>query len=376
MISWNIPSLEHPPAPKAPSLMLWLIIMLIVGIIGFGFAIYLSTNELLPTSMSNVLLIIVFAIFPALSLFLIRLFIYSLASYRHQLFTDMLDDAHKEWRGWATKHLGMLTHTRLTQIDEERKENELLSLFSSNKENILKLNSLKSLYSWEKKEKVVQTLLAPIADYYHKYSLTEPIVFYWQTQQKEEIDWLPLIQEEATRLALQIELIKPLPHILLSEWLLALYEQPFEPKLYVILSFQLDNDHISEEATSLLLTPQTLYEHLHLPIKTKLLRPLSTNIDDFINALKTQCEFQLSGNQLNSVWHSGVTDKNKESCIENYVQQGIHCLSTQFYDVDAIFGKRGITRHSMALSLVSDSPKNQLVVHQDGDKLLLQQIII
>lgn len=36
MISWKIPSLEHPPAPELPRLMLWLFLMVVIGAIGCG----------------------------------------------------------------------------------------------------------------------------------------------------------------------------------------------------------------------------------------------------------------------------------------------------------------------------------------------------
>ena len=135
MMSWKIPSLAHPPAPKAP-----------------------------------------------LFIPVIRFFIYSLAAYRHQLFIDMLDDARQEWRDWAGKHLGLLAHSRLTQIDEENKEGIVLSSLTPNKDNVLILNQLKSLHLWDKQEKAIQILLTPIAEYYHQYGLTQAITFYVQTE--------------------------------------------------------------------------------------------------------------------------------------------------------------------------------------------------
>ncbi|MBQ0210436.1 hypothetical protein RHA65_15955 [Providencia rettgeri] len=373
MMNWRVPQLEHPPAPKSPRLLLWLFIMVIVGAIGFGLSLYLSTNEMLSPTTSNTMLMIVFVICPTLLVGFIRFFIYSLASYRHQQFTNMLDDAHNEWRYWAGQHIGLLTHSRLTQIDEEKKESVPLSSLPINKDNILTLNALKSLSSWKKQEIIIQKLLAPIAEYYHQHSLSQPITLYWQAEDNEP-NWQELIEQEATRLSLPLESVEILPYMSLSEWLLALYENSFEPKLYAILAFQLDST-ASEEAASLLLAPQGFYESLRAPIKAKLLRPISTEVKSFDDALKAQCEFQLPGHQLNSVWHSGVTDKNKNQCIESYVQQDIHCLLNQFYNADAFFGTSGIARHSTILSLVSDNHENQLIVCQENDNLLLQQVI-
>ncbi|HCR4095424.1 TPA: hypothetical protein OOF48_000571 [Providencia rettgeri] len=373
MMNWRVPQLEHPPAPKSPRLLLWLFIMVIVGAIGFGLSLYLSTNEILSPTTSNTMLMIVFVICPTLLVGFIRFFIYSLASYRHQQFTNMLDDAHNEWRYWAGQHIGLLTHSRLTQIDEEKKESVPLSSLPINKDNILTLNALKSLSSWKKQEIIIQKLLAPIAEYYHQHSLSQPITLYWQAEDNEP-NWQELIEQEAARLSLPLESVEILPYMSLSEWLLAMYENPFEPKLYAILAFQLDST-ASEEAASLLLAPQGFYESLRAPIKAKLLRPISTEVKSFDDALKAQCEFQLPGHQLNSVWHSGVTDKNKSQCIESYVQQDIHCLLNQFYDADAFFGTSGIARHSTILSLVSDNHENQLIVCQENDNLLLQQVI-
>ncbi|EKT62623.1 hypothetical protein [Providencia alcalifaciens] len=372
MMSWKIPSLEHPPAPKAPRWMLWFLIMLIVGALGFGLSLYLSTNEMLSPTTSNTMLMIVFVICPALLVGFIRFFIYSIAAYRHQLFTNMLDDAHKEWRYWAGKHLEVLTHARLTQIDEEQQNGISLSSLPVNKDNVLTLNILKSLPSWEKQEIAVRKLLVPIAEYYHQHSLSQPITLYWQAEDNES-NWQKLIEQEATRLSLMLESVEILPSESFSKWLLALYESPFEPKLYAILAFQLDST-ASEEAASLLLAPQGFYERLRMPIKAKLLRPISTDIATFTEALETQCEFQLPGHQLNSVWHCGITDGNKSQCIESYVQHDIRCLLNQFYDVDTLLGKGGLARHAVALSLVCDYPHDNLMAHQQEDSILLQQI--
>ncbi|EMN0828739.1 hypothetical protein JFB93_16905 [Providencia rettgeri] len=373
MISWKIPSLEHPPKPKLPRLMLWLFLVVIIGVIGFGIGAYLSSIGVLSSEVSNNQIIALFVVLPVIVILFIRLLAYSIMSYDHRQFTDMLDDARQEWGYWARKHLGILAHTRLTQFDEEKQTNVVLSSLPPNKDNILQLNAFKSLSLWEKQEMAVRKLLAPIAEYYHQHSLSQPITLYWQAEDNEP-NWQELIEQEATRLSLELESVETLPYDSLSEWLLALYENPFEPKLYAILAFQLDST-ASEEAASLLLAPQGFYESLRAPIKAKLLRPISTEVKSFDDALKAQCEFQLPGHQLNSVWHSGVTDKNKSQCIESYVQQDIHCLLNQFYDADAFFGTSGIARHSTILSLVSDNHENQLIVCQENDNLLLQQVI-
>ncbi|RFT11169.1 hypothetical protein DYB39_09390 [Providencia rettgeri] len=374
MISWKIPSLDHPPKPKLPRLMLWLFLAVIIGAIGFGIGAYLSSIGVLSSEVSNNQIIALFVVLPVIAILFIRLLAYSIVSYDHRQFTDMLDDARQEWRYWAGRYLGILAHTRLTQFDEEKQTNVVLSSLPPNKDNILQLSAFKSLSLWEKQEMAVQKLLAPIAEYYHQHALTQPITLYWQAEDNEA-NWRALIQQEATRLSLELESVETLPYKSLSEWLLALYENPFEPKLYAILAFQLDS-MASEEAASLLLAPQGFYERLRVPIKAKLLRPISTDKGSFPDALKTQCEFQLPGHQLNSVWHSGIADKNKSQCIESYVQQDIHCLLNQFYDVDNFFGKGGIARHSTTLSLVSDNPENQLIVCQEHDNVLLQQIIL
>lgn len=374
MISWKIPSLAHPPAPKPPRFIRWLFIMIIIGAIGFVLGLYLSINEMLSPTINNTMLIVVFVLFPALLIGLIRLFIYSLASYRHQLFTDMLDDARQEWRHWAGKHLGLLTHARLTHIDEEKKEDEPLSSLTPNKDNILKLEQLKSCSLWEKQERVVQKLLAPIAEYYHQYNLTAPITLYWQAEE-QVTDWQALIQQEAVHLSLPLDTVEMLSYASFSEWLLALYENPFEPKIYAILAFQLDPT-TSEEATSLLLAPQGFYEQLKAPIKARLLRPIATEIDAFADALKTQCEFQLSGPQLTALWHSNVSESDKGECIPHYVQQNIRCLSEHFYDSNVFLGIGGFARHSVTLSLASEALMPALIIHQNGNNLLLQQVII
>lgn len=374
MISWKIPSLTPPPAPKPPRFIRWLFIMIMMGAIGFALGLYLSINEMLSPTINNTMLIVVFALCPALLTGLIRLFIYSLASYRHQLFTDMLDDAKQEWRHWAGKHLGLLTHARLTHIDEERKEDEPLSSLTPNKDNILKLEQLKSCSLWEKQERVVQKLLTPIAEYYHQYNLTVPITLYWQAEE-QETDWQALIQQEAVHLSLPLDTVEMLPYASFSEWLLALYESPFEPKAYAILTFQLA-ETASEEATSLLLAPQEFYEQLKAPIKAKLLRPIATESDAFADALKTQCEFQLSGPQLTALWHSNVSESDKGECIPHYVQQNMRCLSEHFYDSNVFLGIGGLARHSVTLSLASEALMPALIIHQNGNNLLLQQVII
>ncbi|HCH7935392.1 MULTISPECIES: hypothetical protein [Providencia] len=373
MISWKIPSLEHPPKPKLPRLMLWLFLVVIIGVIGFGIGAYLSSIGVLSSEVSNNQIIALFVVLPVIIILFVRLLVYSITAYRHQLFTNMLDDARREWRYWAGKHLGILAHARLTQADEVMPEGIALSSLPINKDNILTLNALKSLSLWEKQETAIQKLLIPIATFYHQHALTQPITLYWQAEESGT-NWTELIEQEAARLSLPLESVEILPYMSLSEWLLALYENSFEPKLYAILAFQLDST-ASEEAASLLLAPQGFYESLRAPIKAKLLRPISTEVKSFDDALKAQCEFQLLGHQLNSVWHSGVTDKNKSQCIESYVQQDIHCLLNQFYNADAFFGTSGIARHSTILSLVSDNHENQLIVCQENDNLLLQQVI-
>ncbi|EJD6499111.1 TPA: hypothetical protein U2J54_001842 [Providencia rettgeri] len=373
MISWKIPSLEHPPKPKLPRLMLWLFLVVIIGVIGFGIGAYLSSIGVLSSEVSNNQIIALFVVLPVIIILFVRLLVYSITAYRHQLFTNMLDDARREWRYWAGKHLGILAHARLTQADEVMPEGIALSSLPINKDNILTLNALKSLSLWEKQETAIQKLLIPIATFYHQHALTQPITLYWQAEESGT-NWTELIEQEAARLSLPLESVEILPYMSLSEWLLALYENSFEPKLYAILAFQLDST-ASEEAASLLLAPQGFYESLRAPIKAKLLRPISTEVKSFDDALKAQCEFQLPGHQLNSVWHSGVTDKNKSQCIESYVQQDIHCLLNQFYNADAFFGTSGIARHSTILSLVSDNHENQLIVCQENDNLLLQQVI-
>lgn len=370
MINWRIPSLEYPPEPEAPRLILWVFIMVIVGVMGFGLGIYLSANEMQP----NTMIIEQLAILPALFILLIRLLIYLFTVYRHKNFTDMLDHARQQWRYWAGQHFGLLAHSRLTRIDEDHKYGLRLSSLPPNKDNVLKLNALKSLALWEKQEKVVHELLAPIAEYYHKNALTNPITFYWQAQ-KEDGDWVTLIQEAATRLSLNIESIEPLPYSSLSEWLIAVYDPPFELKLYAHLSFQLEETQSSEEASCLLLAPQALYTSLRIAAKTKLLRPISTDRNDFSHALKMLCEFQLANHQLNAVWQSDIPDGDKGKCIENYIQQNITCLSEHLYDVDSLFGKGDLARHGVILSLASECPQNLLIVHQHNNRFLLQQII-
>ncbi|EKT65511.1 hypothetical protein [Providencia alcalifaciens] len=373
MISWKIPSLEHPPKPKLPRLMLWFFLVAIIGFIGFGIGVYFSSIGVLSSDVSNNQIIALFVVLPVIVILFIRLLAYSIVSYDHRQFTDMLDDARQEWGYWARKHLGILAYTRLTQFDEEKQTNVVLSSLPPNKGNILQLSAFKSLPSWEKQEMVVWKLLAPIAEYYHQHALTQPITLYWQAEDNEA-SWQALIQQEATRLSLELESIETLPYDSLSEWLLALYENPFEPKLYAILAFQLDST-TSEEAGSLLLAPQGFYERLRAPIKAKLLRPISTDIESFPDALKTQCEFQYSGEQLDGIWHSGVEDNdNKGKCIENYARQNVSHLSERLYDIDALLGKGGIARHVVALSLVYEYSHYSLITHQNGTQLLLQQI--
>lgn len=374
MMSWKIPSLKHPPEPRLPRLLLWLGLVVIIGMSGFGTGLYLSSKEILPSTMNNNKIIFFFVAFPVMILLCIRLLAYSIAFYRHQLFTNMLDDAYQEWRYWAGKHLGVLTHTRLTQIDEENQDGIPLSSLPPNKENILTLNSLASLPSWEKPVKIIQQLLEPIAAYTQQNILTQPITLYWLSN-KEDIDWMALIQHEAARLSLPLESVEILPYKSLSEWLLALYKNPFEPKLYAILAFQLDST-ASEEASSLLLAPQGLYERLRAPIKAKLLRPISTDKESFADALKTQCEFQLRGEQLTSIWHSNISDSNKGKCIHGYIQQNIRCLSEYFYDADTLLGISGLARYGVVLSLASESLQPVLIAHQNGNDLLLQQLLI
>ncbi|MTC58733.1 hypothetical protein GKR50_01715 [Providencia rustigianii] len=372
MMSWKTPSLEHPPKPKLPRLMLWLFLVVIIGVIGFGIGIYLSSIEVLSSEVSNNQIIALFGVLPVVVMLFIRLLVYSITSYDHRQFTNMLDDARQEWHYWAGKHIGILTDTRLTQVDEENQEGVSLSSLPPNKDNILQLSAFKSLSLWEKQEMAVRKLLAPIAEYYHQHALTQPITLYWQTEENEA-DWPALIQQEAMRLSLELESVETLAYDSLSEWLLALYENSFEPKLYAILAFQLDST-ASEEAASLLLAPQGFYERLRTPIKAKLLRPISTDIESFPDALKTQSEFQYSGEQLDGIWHSGVEDNDKGKCIENYARQNVPHLSERLYDIDTLLGKGGIARHVVALSLVCEYSHCGLIVHQNGTQLLLQQI--
>ncbi|BBG60110.1 hypothetical protein [Providencia rustigianii] len=372
MMSWKTPSLEHPREPKLPRLMLWLFLVVIIGVIGFGIGIYLSSIGVLSSEVSNNQIIALFGVLPVVVMLFIRLLVYSITSYDHRQFTNMLDDARQEWHYWAGKHIGILTDTRLTQVDEENQEGVSLSSLPPNKDNILQLSAFKSLSLWEKQEMAVRKLLAPIAEYYHQHALTQPITLYWQTEENEA-DWPALIQQEAMRLSLELESVETLPYDSLSEWLLALYENSFEPKLYAILAFQLDSA-ASEEAASLLLAPQGFFERLRAPIKAKLLRPISTDIESFPDALKTQCEFQYSGEQLDGIWHSGVEDNDKGKCIENYARQNVPHLSERLYDIDTLLGKGGIARHVVALSLVCEYSHCGLIVHQNGTQFLLQQI--
>ncbi|MTC56011.1 MULTISPECIES: hypothetical protein [Providencia] len=372
MMSWKTPSLEHPREPKLPRLMLWLFLVVIIGVIGFGIGIYLSSIGVLSSEVSNNQIIALFGVLPVVVMLFIRLLVYSITSYDHRQFTNMLDDARQEWHYWAGKHIGILTDTRLTQVDEENQEGVSLSSLPPNKDNILQLSAFKSLSLWEKQEMAVRKLLAPIAEYYHQHALTQPITLYWQTEENEA-DWPAIIQQEATRLSLELESVETLPYDSLSEWLLALYENSFEPQLYAILAFQLDSV-ASEEAASLLLAPQGFFERLRAPIKAKLLRPISTDIESFPDALKTQCEFQYSGEQLDGIWHSGVEDNDKGKCIENYARQNVPHLSERLYDIDTLLGKGGIARHVVALSLVCEYSHCGLIVHQNGTQFLLQQI--
>lgn len=372
MMSWKTPSLEHPREPKLPRLMLWLFLVVIIGVIGFGIGIYLSSIGVLSSEVSNNQIIALFGVLPVVVMLFIRLLVYSITSYDHRQFTNTLDDARQEWHYWAGKHIGILTDTRLTQVDEENQEGVSLSSLPPNKDNILQLSAFKSLSLWEKQEMAVRKLLAPIAEYYHQHALTQPITLYWQTEENEA-DWPAIIQQEATRLSLELESVETLPYDSLSEWLLALYENSFEPKLYAILAFQLDSV-ASEEAASLLLAPQGFFERLRAPIKAKLLRPISTDIESFPDALKTQCEFQYSGEQLDGIWHSGVEDNDKGKCIENYARQNVPHLSERLYDIDTLLGKGGIARHVVALSLVCEYSHCGLIVHQNGTQFLLQQI--
>lgn len=272
------------------------------------------------------------------------------------------------------KNIGLLDYMRVTHIDEEKQNPLTLALLSPNKENILTLNFFKKFNSWEKQEKIIYKLLSPISDYYQKNSITEPVVLYWQSGD-EGTNWAELIKYEANNLTLPFESIEKLPCKTLSEWLPSLYENSTEPKLYIILTFQLESTS-SEEAVSLLLAPQILYERLHLPIKAKLLRPISCDIESFFDALKTQCEFQYANNQLDGVWHSNITEKYKNELIQYYTHLNIPKLSEHLYDIDMFFGKGDITRYSIALSFASEFSQHNLIVHQDKDNFLLQLVKI
>ncbi|EKT65958.1 hypothetical protein OO9_08256, partial [Providencia alcalifaciens Dmel2] len=223
MMSWKIPSLEHPPEPPLPRVRLWLFLVILIGIAGFGIGVYLSSIGVLSSEISNNQIIALFVVLPVIIILFIRLLAYSISAYRHQLFTNMLDDAHNEWRYWASKHLGLLTHSRLTQIDEEKQEGVPLSSLPINKDNILTLNALKSLSLWEKQETAIQKLLIPIATFYHQHALTQPITLYWQAEESGT-NWTELIEQEAARLSLPLESVEILPYMSLSEWLLTLYE--------------------------------------------------------------------------------------------------------------------------------------------------------
>ncbi|HBC5913531.1 TPA: hypothetical protein KEY36_000032 [Proteus mirabilis] len=375
MISWKIPSLEHPPAPKAPRLLLWFFISIFIGLVGFSFGIYLSSTETLSNNINNSELITLFVAFPIIAIWLIRALTYSIATYRYNIYIEMLDDAKNKWRYWAEKNIGLLTDVRLTQLDENSKQKHLvLSSIPPNKENKLTLNSLEGLSLWEKQEKIIDSLLSPLAEYYHQYEMNQPITFYWQTND-EDTDWEKLIQYNASRLSLPFEKIEVLPYNTFNEWLLSRYDDLSESKLYAILAFQLEPT-TTEEATSLLLAPQIVYESLNIPIKAKLLRPISCDIATFSEALKMQFEFQHSEKLIDGIWHANVADKNQGKCVQSYAELNIPKLSEHLYDTNMFLGKESNVRHNVILSLVTEFPRKSLIVYQDNNRFLLQQVQI
>ncbi|WP_369308594.1 hypothetical protein [Providencia rettgeri] len=372
MMSWKMPSLENPLEYQTPRWSLWLFCMIIAGGIGFSIGIYLLSSELLPDTADNTVTMILFTGSPVLLIFLVCYFIETVTYYKCKYSSEILEQTKRKWRSWAGKHVGVLTHFRLTQLDESQQSRLKLTPHLPNKDNRLALNSLKSLSVWEKQEKVVQQLLEPIAAYYHQYRLNQDITLYWQAENDNE-DWQEYIQQAASRLLLPIKSIEKLPYDSFSEWFLTLYDNTFNSELYAVLAFQLAPS-ASEEAGSLLLAPQCIYHPLGTPVKAKLLRPISTDRDTFSEALAAQCDFQSSGEQLVGVWHCGVRDNEKGKFVENYARQGITQLSEHFYDIDALLGQGGIARHVVALSLVCESPHHQLIVYGDKNRYLLQQL--
>lgn len=372
MMSWKVPSLENPLKYQAPRWSLCLLIMVIAGVIGFGVGLYLFSNGLLPDDTDKTIGMIAFSTGPAVLVLFVYCFIDILTSYKYSLFSEMLNEAKEDWRQWAGEHIGVLTHFRLTQLDENNQDMLKITSQPPNKGNRLTLNSLKSLSDWEKQEKVVQQLLAPIAAYYHQHGLNQPITLYWQAENAHD-DWQKCIQQEATQRQLPLGTIEKLPYESLSEWLLSLHDNGLEPKLYAVLAFQFALP-ASEEAGSLLLAPQSMYQSLGKPIKAKLLRPISTDIETFPDALAAQCNFQSSGQQLAAIWHSGVGDNEKGNYAENYAKQGVTQLSEHVNDIDTLFGQGGVARHVIALSWVCESPHHNLLVYGEKNKSLLQQV--
>lgn len=369
MMSWKIPSLEHPLDYQTSRWSLWLLIMLIAAVIGFGVGLYLFENELLPDGTDETIGMITFSSGPAVLALLVCSFI---DDYRYSSISRILDEARVAWREWAGEYIAVLTHFRLTQFDENHQDKRKFISQPPNKDNPLTLNSLGSLSDWEKQEKVVQQLLAPIAAYYHQHNLNQPITLYFQAENGHD-DWSKCIQQEASRLRLPLELIEKLPYESLREWLLSLYDNRRELKLYAVLVFQFTSS-ASEEAGSLLFATQGMHRRLGKPIKAKLLRPISTDIATFPSALSTQCEFQSSGQQLAAIWHSGVKDDDKGNYIENYTKQGVTQLSEHLHDIDTLYGQGGIARHVVALSLVCEFPHHNLVVYGEKNRYLLQQV--
>lgn len=329
----------------------------------------------LSNNINNSELITLFVAFPIIAIWLIRALTYSIATYRYNIYIEMLDDVKNKWRYWAEKNIGLLTDVRLTQLDENSKQKHLvLSSIPPNKENKLTLNSLEGLSLWEKQEKIIDSLLSPLAEYYHQYEMNQPITFYWQTND-EDTDWEKLIQYNASRLSLPFEKIEVLPYNTFNEWLLSRYDDLSESKLYAILAFQLEPT-TTEEATSLLLAPQIVYESLNIPIKAKLLRPISCDIATFSEALKMQFEFQHSEKLIDGIWHANVADKNQGKCVQSYAELNIPKLSEHLYDTNMFLGKESNVRHNVILSLVTEFPRKNLIVYQDNNRFLLQQVQI
>ncbi|MDR3433881.1 MAG: hypothetical protein P4L95_18580 [Rouxiella aceris] len=375
-MNWSIPTLFMATYPSRPRWLWWGVALLIMLVGGFFLAISLLPDDELQDR-THLLLVAVAGPFLLWTLAIGgRLMAYDVVVTRIDARNETVLVRQQQWHNWACQSLELLAWGRQTGLGESELAQIVGDKPPVNSGNCLSLPTLNGISEWQGRAQLINSLLQPVSQYWQTHSLSASLTLLWQVSAESQnaADWQTLITRAAETLSLPLNSIESFPHTDFSEWLSAAWTSPFAGVQCLIFIDTADNPGSSEEAVSLLLAPADLCKQWKLTSKASLLRPLLAPAATLSQALKLQCEQQISAEKLTTGWYCRLTEVQAEKVPLACIEQETGFTSGQLYATDSVLGLPGLSRHAVMITLAAECRGDHLLFTRHQEQFLLQQL--